>query len=390
MRNRFALILASAVTLCIVGCKKDGGSDAKPADAATIKIGQFASLTGKEATFGGQVDNGVKLAVDEINKAGGLLGKQITLVTEDTQSDSKGAQNSVEKLISKDHVIAVIGEVASSRSIAAAPICEREKVPMLSPASTNEKVTVENGKVKDYIFRICFIDPFQGAVMAKFAAQNLNVKQVAILKDNASDYSVGLAKNFTEKFQGLGGTIAIEQAFTGGQSDFKAELTAIKAKNPQAIFVPGYYTEVSLIAAQARELGITVPLLGGDGWDSPELTKGAGGPALEGCYFSNHYSNDDTSQAVQGFIKRYEAAYKNEAPGAMSALGYDAMNIIAAVIKTSGKADPESIKTGLATLKGYSGVTGNITIDPNHNATKSAVILQIKGGKFTYSATVAP
>lgn len=386
MRNSILSVLATAVAVILASCN----SGNKAGDAETIKIGHYASITGKEATFGSQVDNGVRLALDEINNAGGLLGKKVDVITEDTQSNSQAAISAVEKLIGKDNVVALIGEVASARSIAAAPIAEREKVPMVTPASTNEKVTLDqNGKTRNYVFRICFIDPFQGTVMAKFAHDNLKVTRVAVLQDNANDYSVGLARNFRETFTKLGGQIVVEQAYEGGQVDFAAQLTAIKAANPQAIFIPGYYTEVSLIAQQARRLGITVPLLGGDGWDSPVLTQGEAKKALEGCFFSNHYSNQDTSKVVQDFITRYKAKY-NELPGAMSALGYDAMHIIAKTIKDGGKADPETIRQGLANLKNYAGVTGTITIDAQHNASKPAVIIQIKNGEYAYYTTVAP
>ncbi len=386
MRYRITGLLAAALSLVLVCC-----TGKKPEESNTIKIGHYASLTGKEATFGTQVDNGVKLAVEEINSAGGIGGKKIELLTEDTRSTTSDAQNAAEKLIGKDNVAALIGEVASSRTMAAKPTAQREKCPMLTPASTNEKVTIdEKGNVTDYVFRICFIDPFQGTVMAKFAYDNLGAKNVAVLRDNANAYSVGLAKNFTDKFTSLGGTIVEAQDYESGQNDFKAQLTAIKAKNPQAILVPGYYTEVSLIAVQARQLGITVPLLGGDGWDSPTLAQGEAKAALEGCYFSNHYSEQDTSAAVQEFIKKYKAKFGGEAPGAMSALGYDAMMIIAKIIKDAGKADRETIRAGLASLKDYKGVTGNITIDAKHNATKPAVVLQIKDGKFTYHSTVNP
>jgi branched-chain amino acid transport system substrate-binding protein len=390
MKNRCFILAAALTLLSVAGCSK-GDSNAG-GESETIKIGEFASLTGKEATFGTQVHQGVQLAVDEINGSGGLLGKKIELITEDTQSQTQATGTAVEKLIGKDEVLALIGEVASSRSIAAAPIAEREKVPMVSPASTNTKVTLDkDGNTLKYVYRICFIDPFQGTVMAKFAAENLGVKRVAILRDNANDYSVGLAANFKEKFTSLGGEIVEEQAYEGGQTDFKAQLTAIKAKNPEAIFVPGYYTEVSLIAQQARELGIghEIPLIGGDGWDSPVLTQGAAKEALEGCYFSNHYSVQDTSARVQDFIKRFKAKY-NEAPGAMSALGYDAMNIVAKTMKDGGKADRETIRQGLAALKDYPGVTGDITIDDKHNASKPAVILQIKNGEYSYFTTIKP
>jgi branched-chain amino acid transport system substrate-binding protein len=244
----------------------------------------------------------VRLATDELNAAGGIGGKTIELKVEDDQSKAEEAATAVQKLINQDHVIALIGEVASSRSLAAAPIAQSNGVPMISPSSTNPAVTLKG----DFIFRTCFIDPFQGTVMAKFAAQNLGFKRVAILKDVKNDYSIGLAKFFTEEFVGKqGGSIVGEQAYNEGDSDFRSQLTALKANNPEALFVPGYYTEVGLIARQARELGITAPLLGGDGWVSDQLLT-IGGEALNGCYYSNHFSPDaPDSRCVQGFLARY-------------------------------------------------------------------------------------
>jgi branched-chain amino acid transport system substrate-binding protein len=388
MRNSLTLVLSAIVTFCLVAC--NGKQAGKPGEAEPIKIGHYASLTGGTATFGRQTDDGIKLAVDEINSSGGLLGRKIDLITEDTKSEKQDAISAVEKLLVSDKVSALIGEVASTRSLAGAPIADREKIPMLSPASTNEMVTLDkNGKARPYVFRICFIDPFQGTAMAKFAHDVLKVNRVAIITDNKQDYSVGLSKSFRETFTSLGGQVVAEQSYESDDKDFKAQLTDVKAKNPEAIFVSGYYQEVSLLAPQARALGITVPLLGGDGWDSPVLTEGEAKQALEGCYFSNHYSEQDTSARVRDFISRYQAKYK-EVPGAMAALGYDAMNIIAKVIKDAGKADPESIRAGLEKLTNYPGVTGNISIDEKHNARKPLVVLQIKGGKFTYATTINP
>jgi branched-chain amino acid transport system substrate-binding protein len=388
MQQTFSLLCAAVLSLCLVACNGDSADDGA---AETIKIGHFASTTGKQATFGIQVDNGVRLAVEEINANGGVLGKQIELITEDTQSKTDQSITAVEKLIGRDHVVAIIGEVASSNSLAAAPIAQREQIPMVSPASTNEKVTIDEktGEALPWIFRICFIDPFQGAGLASFTYNDLDAKNVAVLIDKANAYSVGLAEGFQKTFTDMGGTIAVEQTYEGGQTDFRAQLTAIKGTNPDAIFLPGYYTEVSLIAQQARDLGITVPLVGGDGWDSPELTKGAAKEALEGTFFSNHYSEEDTSARVQEFIKKYQAKY-NEAPGAMSALGYDAMMILAHVIEQAGDAKPESIRTGLENLTDFEGVTGAITINEQHNATKPMVMLKIHDGKFTYYSTIQP
>src|SRR5665213_1832577 len=286
LRGQFISAAALAVSVLITGCNKPAGGTS----GDTIKVGEYASLTGSEATFGQSSHTGTQLAVDELNANGGVLGKKIQLLTEDDQSQAGQASTVVRKLISSDGVVAILGEVASSRSLEAAPICQQNKIPMISPASTNPKVT----EVGDYIFRVCFIDPFQGTVMANFARKTLKLQTAAILKETSSDYSVGLAKFFRERFIADGGKIVAEQNYSHGDKDFSAQLTAIKAQNPDSIFVPGYYTEVGLIALQARQLGITVPLFGGDGWESSSLVP-IGGKALEGCYFSSHYSPQDTS-----------------------------------------------------------------------------------------------
>ena len=297
--------------------------------AQDIVVGQFASLTGSEATFGINSSNGVSLALDQINAKGGLLGgRKVKVITEDDQSKPGQPSAAVKKLIASDKAIAIIGEIASSKSLEAAPICQDAKIPMVSPGSTNPAVT-EKG---DYIFRVCFIDPFQGTVMAKFALDNLKAKKVAILTDVKNDYSVGLTKYFKEYFTAHGGTVVVERSFTGGgvDRDFRAQLSSIKSVQPDAIFVPGYYTEAGLIAKQARSLGIKVPLLGGDGWDSPKLTE-IGGSAVEGCFFSTHFSAQDTNPKVQDFVKNYTTKYKT-APDGMAPLGYDAMMILSEAI----------------------------------------------------------
>lgn len=393
MQKLLQFLLVGLVSFSLVACgdkageENNGGSTND--NSETIKIGHFGSLTGNTATFGQETQRGLELAVEELNANGGVLGKKIELITEDTRSQTQDAGLAAEKLIGQDKVAVLIGEVASSLSLVAAPIADREKVPMITPASTNPKVTVDNGNVREYVYRICFIDPFQGKVMAKFAKENLKAQRVAILTDNANDYSVGLAQNFKETFTAMGGEIVEQQAYEAGQVDFKSQLTAIRGKNPEAIYVPGYYTEVGLIAIQARELGIKVPLLGGDGWDSPELTKGAAKQALEGTFFSNHYSVEDTTARVREFAEKFQKKF-GQAPGAMSALGYDAMMIAAHVIEQAKTTNSAELIKGLAGLKEFPGVTGNITIDAEHNAQKSAVILQIKDGKFTYYTTVNP
>lgn len=392
MRKLFLFLVIGFLSISLAACgnKNGDGGGNDGADSDVIKIGHIASMTGNTATFGQESDKGIRLAVKEINDKGGILGKKVELITEDTRSVTQDAGLAAEKLIGRDKVKVLLGEVSSSLSLAAAPIAEREKVPMISPASTNPKVTVMNGDVRDHVFRICFIDPFQGRVMAKFASENLNAKRVAVLTDNANDYSVGLAQNFKETFRAMGGEIVEEQSYEAGQVDFKSQLTAIRAKNPDAIYVPGYYTEVSLIAIQARVLGISVPLLGGDGWDSPKLTEGdAARKALEGAFFSNHYSVQDTSARVTEFKEKFQKEY-GELPGAMSALGYDAMMIVAHVMEQTKSTDAAAFVKALAGLKNFPGVTGNISIDAEHNAEKPAVVLQLKDGQYSYYTTVNP
>lgn len=348
-----------------------------------IKVGEFASLTGASASFGQSSHKGTALAIEEINAAGGVLGKKIDLITDDDQSLAGQPATIIRKQISRDHVVAILGEVASSKSLEAAPICQENKIPMISPASTNPKVT----EVGDYIFRICFIDPFQGTVMAKFALSK-GWKKVAVLTDTKQDYSMGLAQYFKQAFTEGGGTIVKDQSYSSGDKDFKAQLTSIKAAGPEAIFVPGYYGEVALIAKQARLLGIKVPLLGGDGWVGESLLKVAG-HALDGCFFSNHYSEEDPSPVIQDFVKKYRAKY-NETPDAMAALGYDSANILAAAMKRAGTTAEPALRDAIAATKNFQGVTGNISLDEKRNATKSAVIMTIANGGFKFVQTVAP
>jgi branched-chain amino acid transport system substrate-binding protein len=381
--GQFLFLTAMTAALGLTGCNKPT-ANAGAAGGETIKIGEFASLTGSEATFGQSSHHGTQLAVDELNASGGVLGKKIQLLTEDNQSQAGQSATVVRKLISSDGVVAILGEVASSRSLEAAPICQQNKIPMISPSSTNPKVT-ETG---DFIFRVCFIDPFQGTVMANFARKTLKLQNVAVLTDVKSDYSIGLAKFFKEGFTAAGGKIIAEQNYSGGDKDFNAQLTSIKAANPDGIFVPGYYTEVGLIALQAKQLGLNFPLFGGDGWESASLVP-IGGAALEGDYFSTHFSPQDTSPVVQNFAKKFLDKF-HEPSDAMSALGYDSMMILADAMKKAGTTDGAKVRDALTTEKDFQGVTGNITIDANRNASKPAVILAIKNGEFKYLETVAP
>ena len=377
---RLRLLTRAAVAATLLGalsCGKGGGGN-------EIVIGEYGSLTGTTATFGQSTDNGIKMAFDEINTAGGVLGKKLKVLVEDDQSKPEEATTAVTKLINQNHVVAMIGEVSSSRSLAAAPVCQANAVPMVSPSSTNPRVT----QIGDYIFRVCFIDPFQGAVMAKFAANTLKVKKVAILVDVRNDYSVGLQTFFRENFRQLGGQIVAEQSYSEGDSDFHAQLTQIKAVNPEAIYVPGYYTEVGTIARQARELGLAVPLLGGDGWDSPKLWE-IGGTALNGCYLSNHYSVDDPSPLVQKFVGDYKTRYK-ATPDALAALGYDAAKILADAMSRAGATEGAKVRDALAATKDFAGVTGKITINKDRNAVKPAVVLKVENGKFVFVETVTP
>ena len=376
--------LGSALAVCaaLLACGPGGGGSGAGKTAEPIKIGHFASLTGDTATFGQSADRGIRMAVDQINEAGGVLGRPLQVISEDDRSITEEARTAAQKLLQRDQVVALLGEVASSRSLAAAPEAQRSNVPMISPASTNPKVT----EVGDYIFRTCFIDPFQGAVMARFAWDELKVKRVAILFDFKQDYSVGLAEFFRKTFKELGGEIVADERYTSGDIEFRAQLTTIRAANPEAVFVPGYYTELGLIAKQARELGLNVPLLGGDGWDSAKTLE-IGGPAVEGYYFSNHYAADSDSPKVQDFVKRYRDQH-GEVPDAMAALGYDAAGILADALRRAGDTSGPHLRDAIAATKDYDGVTGKITIDGQRNAHKDAVVLKIEDGKFRFFRSV--
>ena len=348
-----------------------------------IVVGEFASLTGGSASFGQSSHKGTQLAIEEINAAGGVLGKKLKLITEDDQSLAGQPATIARKLISQDKIVALLGEVASSKSLEAAPICQQNKVPMISPASTNPKVT----EVGDFIFRICFIDPFQGTVMSKFALGK-GFKKVAVLTDVKQDYAVGLAEFFMKHFKENGGEIVKEQKYSTGDKDFKGQLTSLKASKSDAIFVPGYYGEVALIARQAKQLGIKVPLLGGDGWVGDSLLKVAGN-ALDGSFYSSHFSDADQTPAVQEFVKKYKAKFGGS-PDDMAALGYDSAMILADAIKRAGGTDGAKLRDAIAATKNFKGITGVITIDEKRNASKSAVIMTIENATMKFMQTVAP
>jgi branched-chain amino acid transport system substrate-binding protein len=379
-------ILAAALAgmALLAGCSKSGTGAAPAAD--TIKIGEFASLTGKEAAFGQSSHKGTELAIEELNAAGGLLGKKIEFVYEDNRSTPGESATIAKKLITRDKIVALLGEVASGRSLEAAPIAQASQIPMISPSSTNPKVT-ETG---DYIFRVCFIDPFQGRLLAEFAKRTLKATRVAVFSDVSAPYSVGLGQFFRESFLAGGGQIVSEQKYTGGDKDFKAQLTAIKSTKPDAIMVPGYYTDAGLIVAQARQLGITVPLFGGDGWEAPELLQIAGAEALEGTYYSTHFSPESTEPLAQKFVAAFKVKFNGEVPDAMAALGYDSVMVLADAIKRAGTTDGPKLRDAIAATKDFPGATGATTLDAKRDATKPAVIITVKDGKFQYVETIAP
>jgi len=378
---RFVLLALCSV-LVLAAC--NGGTPETATPATEIVIGEYGSLTGSTATFGISTKNGIDIAVDEINKAGGILGKKVRVIVEDDQGKAEEAQTVVTKLITKDKVVALLGEVASSNSIAAAPVAQQNMIPMISPSSTNPEVTRKG----DYIFRVCFLDPFQGYVMATFASKTLKLTKVAVFREISSDYSVGLANAFIENFKKMGGSIVADESYNKGDTDFNAQLTSIKAKAPQAIFVPGYYTEVGLIARQTKKQGLNVPLLGGDGWDSPKLTE-VGGKDLDGSFFSNHYAVEDPSPAAQKFLAAYKERFST-VPDALGGLGYDSAMVLFDAIKRAGSTEGMKIRDAIAQTKGFGGVTGTITLNAERNADKPAVVLEIKEGKFIFRETISP
>ncbi|HWZ90876.1 MAG TPA: ABC transporter substrate-binding protein [Polyangiaceae bacterium] len=371
-----------------IGCKQKTGDGAASGDGGTgtseIVIGHYASMTGSTAHFGQDTDRGVRLAIDEANAKGGVLGKKLRVVTLDTRGDSAEAANAVNRLIDVEKVTALLGEVASSLSLAGGRVAQRRKIPMISPTSTNPKVT----EVGDYIFRVCFIDPFQGKVMATFARQNLKLDKVAILKDVKNDYSIGLADAFQKSFTALGGAIVVEQSYSQGDTDFSAQVTAIRGSSAQAIFVPGYYSEVGSIARTADRLGLKIPLLGGDGWDSPDLFK-IGGDAINGSYFSDHFAPDLATEQAKQFVAKFTSKY-GVAPSGLGALGYEAAEVLVDAIRRAGKDDPTAIRDAIAQTKDFEGVTGKITMDAQRNPQKSAVVLKVEGGKAKFETSIAP
>ena len=364
----------------LAGCGQEAKSD-------EIKIGANFEITGNVANYGGMTLEGLKLAIKQANDAGGVNGKKITLVVADTKSEASEAANSATKLISTDKVKVLVGPSTTSNVLATTQIATENKIPLIAPTGTSPKITVENGQVKPYIFRSCFIDPLQGEVMATFASKTLKAKTAAVYMDSSSDYSKSLAQVFKEKFEAAGGKVVLEEAFFQKDQDFKATLTKIKGANADVIFIPAYYEEVGKIVKQARELGINSPMLGTDGWDDAKVVDIAGAGALNNTFFSTHYSEQDSE--VQGFVEAFKAEY-NKAPNVFAALGYDAGKMLIDAIKRAGSDDPGKIRQALEETKDLQVGTGMISIDKNHDPIKSAVIIEMKNGIKTMKEKIMP
>jgi branched-chain amino acid transport system substrate-binding protein len=390
----FSIGLAALLSISLVagcGTAKSSGTNESADSSAPIKVGANLELTGGTAMFGQAAQNAINLAFDQQNAKGGVLGRKLQLIAADNKSDAGESTAAVTKLVTQDKVVAVIGSMTSSVTLAAIPVVTDNKIPMISPSGTNSKLTVDpaTNQVRPWIFRACFIDPFQGQVAANFALNNLKAKSAAVIIDQKSDYSKGLADSFIANFEkGNGKITGKEQYVAGSDKDFRPILTRIKAENPGMVWVPGYYQEVGLIVKQARELGMNMPFMGGDGWDDPQLFNIGTPSALNNTYYVDHVATDDPGMAT--FVKDYQAKYKSE-PNAMAALGYDAANMLIQAIKDANSADPAKIRDALENMKGFKGVGGDITIDPKtHNPQKSAVIKENKDGKSIFLTRIAP
>jgi branched-chain amino acid transport system substrate-binding protein len=375
------LVVLAAIGLTL-GCgRKPGNSE----DRSTIKIGFFGDLSGPTFNFGQSAMNGVLMAANEINQSGGINGHKIDIVIDDDKGSPEVASEMAGTLISRDKVVAMIGAGASGNSLAAAPKAQSAQVPLIAPSSTNPAVT----QAGDYIFRACFIDAFQGEVMARFAANTLKAKKAAIMLDFNSPYSRGLSEFFESSFTKLDGQVVVKQSYTQGDADYHGQLSVIKAAEPDVIYIPGYYGDVAIIARQARQMGLNVPLLGADGWDAPELWE-LGGDALNGSYISNHYSADDPSETIQKFVHDYRQRYGNLTPDAHAALAYDALRFLGEAIGKVGTTDGPKLRDALAATKNFAGVTGIISMDRDRNAVKPAVILKLQDGRYIYQETIQP
>ncbi len=384
--SRRSLLIAVIFSLLFgVTCKRNPPTQVASADQSIIKIGYFGDLSGPTFNFGKSALNGVLMAADEINRGGGINGRKIDVVIEDDYGSPERAALRITKLIGEDKVIAVIAGGVSGNSLAAAPRAQAGHIPLISTSATDPAVT----RTGDYIFRVCFIDAFQGEVMARFATSRLKATKAAIMVDFNNPYSRGLSDFFETSFTNRGGQIVSKQSYAQGDPDFRGQLSSIRNTEPDVIYVPGYYGDVGLIARQARQLGLTQPLLGGDGWDAPELWD-LGKDALNGSYISTHYSPDDPSPEIHAFVTNYKLLYGNLAPDAHAALGYDAMRFLGDAIQRSGTASGEKLREALAGTKDFAGVTGVISMDADRNAVKPGVVLKLEDGKYIYQETIKP
>ena len=384
IRILMAMIIGAAV-LASAGC----GGQKPAASGDEIRVGGNLELTGGSSSFAQSISKGVRLAFKEINSQGGIGGKKITFIVADNKSEASEAANAAVKLIAQDKVSVIIGPATSSPVLACVPIVSERGIPLLTPSGTNESITFQDGKTREFLFRGCFIDPLQGEIMAKFALNNLKVKKVAIFGDSSSDYAKKLAAAFRQFLEANGGQVVSEEAYQQKDTDFRPALTKIKAAGPETIFIPGYYQEVGMIVKQTRELGINTPLLGSDGWDSPKTLELAGAAALDNTYFCNHYSVEDSDPNIQKFIKAYQAEYNNETPDAFAALGYDSGLIVADAVRRAGGSAPQKIKYALAATKDLQVATSKLTMDAKHNPIKSAVIIELKNGKQTFKEKIS-
>ncbi|MCR8871036.1 ABC transporter substrate-binding protein [Peribacillus frigoritolerans] len=381
-----SLSLAAGV---LAGCSGSGSSEKSSGDGDTIKIGVNLELSGGVASYGQSIAEGLELATAEINKEG-IDGKKIKLIKVDNKSEASEATSGAIKLTSQDQVAAIVGAATSTNSIAQVQIAQDNKVPVISPSGTSPEITFSKDKLNDYIFRTSFIDPFQGTVAANFAAKEIKAKSAAIYIDSSSDYSKGLAAAFKEQFEKNGGKVVAEEAYIAKDTDFRSTLTRLKSAKPDFIFLPGYYEEAGLIVKQARETGLDVPFMGGDGWDSPKLVEIAGAKALNNTFITNHYSSGDPDEKIQNFVSAFKAKYKDKSPDAFNALGYDTGYFLADAIKRAGSADSKKIKEALEKTADLELVTGTFTLDEKHNPIKSATILEFKEGKQVFNTKINP
>ncbi|MGI6085551.1 MAG: ABC transporter substrate-binding protein [Acetivibrionales bacterium] len=383
MKKIISTVLLIVLTMTIItGCGNGGTND------DVIRIGINYELSGEVASYGQASVDGIELAIEEINAAGGINGKKIEAVKYDNKSDKAQATTLATKLMTQDKVVTVFGPATSGAFKATIPEAIKNKVPVISGSATAEGVTSDENGVKEYAFRICFSDLYQGTVMANYALNNMSATKAVIIMDNSSDYGKGLADNFMKTFEEGGGAIVATEAFVSGDTDFNAILTKIKGQEFDVIFIPGYYNEAGLIIKQARAQGINTTILGADGFGAPELVELAGADALNDVYFSSHFSSLDKDPSVTGFIESFKEKHGKE-PDQFAALGYDMVKFLADAIKRAGSTDPVAIKDALAATKDFPGITGTFSIDENHEPIKAAIVVGIQNGVHTTSERVA-